>query len=173
MVKYDDLLNEFNIENPEKKKRNPTQNSTKNSGQSSGGTVPQKQAGGKQGGVSGGNKGGSTRGNTTTGNNSGGNSRINTGNMTGVFGGGNVTAAPGRRIDWASVGARVRALPYASIICTIISIIMGLYIVVNFEAVTWAIFCFIYHLISVGLVIFVLIVIILALILSLRRRRRW
>lgn len=157
MAKYDDLLNEFNIENPEKEKRNPAQNSTKNS-------------------------------------------QINIGNMTGVFGGGNGkpyqnhgsgggnpypnpgsgsrnhrngTASPGRRIDWAAVGARLRTLPYASIICTIISIIMGLYIVVNFEAVTWAIFCFIYHLISAGLVIFVLIVIILALILSLRRRRRW
>ena len=80
-------------------------------------------------------------------------------------------AAP--RIRWAAVGAWFRALPCAAILCTIVSIIAGLYIIMNFDAVTWKIFCFVYNLMFAGFMIFVLIAIILALILAVRRRPRW
>lgn len=114
------------------------------------------------------------------------------GQMSGVFGSGNPSGNPagnpsgqrvgrtargsrrirGRSVNRVGIGQRLRNLPYAVIICTVISICMGIYVVCNFDEVTWAIFQVIYKLISAGLLIFFLIVIVLALILAIRRRPR-
>lgn len=114
------------------------------------------------------------------------------GQMSGVFGSGSPSGNPagnpsgqragrtargGRRtrghsVNGAGIGQRLRNLPYAVIICTVVSICMGIHVICNFDEVTWAIFQVIYKLISAGLLIFFLVVIVLALILAIRRRSR-
>ena len=115
------------------------------------------------------------------------------GQMSGVFGSGKVPGRttgniPGKRTRNASrrnapashrqhrnisgIGLSLRSLPYSVIICTLISIAMGIYVICNFETVTWAIFMVIYKLISAGLLIFTLVVIVLVLIIAVRRGSR-
>lgn len=79
--------------------------------------------------------------------------------------------------QWPAWRGRVSQVPITFIICTILSIIMAVYIILNFEEVTWVIVYGIYQILSVGMIVFLLIVVLLGLILALRRRRgprdRW
>ena len=52
---------------------------------------------------------------------------------------------------------RVSQVPITFIICTILSIIMAVYIILNFEEVTWVIVYGIYQILSVGMIVFLLI----------------
>ena len=164
MANFDDLMKEFNIKEPKKEtKASAEKISTNNFGKSSSGSLS-------------------------------GNTMLNTNQMSGVFGKKNSTnhtqnqnntdgnyqyqnqknkAKRDRKINWHEIEARLRAIPYAVVIFSIISVIMGIYVIINFEKVTWTLFCAIYDLITTGLVIFLVVVVVATLILLLRRRRRW
>lgn len=164
MANFDDLMKEFNIKEPKKEtKASAEKISTNNYGKSSSGSLND-------------------------------NSMINTNQMSGVFGKKNSTnhaqsqnnidekyqyqnqknkAKRDRKINWHEIEARLRDIPYAVVIFSIISVIMGLYVIINFEKVTWTLFCAIYDLITTGVVIFLVVAVVATLILLLRRRRRW